>query len=73
MERLLLFDQSPSPLQLTPRILTELMTTPASVTSGSGQVLRYKDQLGRVGMVAYLIDCYDRAVFEERYVKVCTD
>ena len=31
---------------------------------------RYLGQTGRVGMVAYLIDCYERVMYEDRYIKV---
>ena len=67
MERLLCFHQTAPPQDLTPPIF---VNHGASPTSGSGQVIRYTNQPGRVGMVAYLLDCYDRAVLEERYVKV---
>ena len=68
MERLLFFHQTTPPQNLTPPIL--YVNLAASPTSGSGQVIRYTNQPGRIGMVAYLLDCYDRAALEERYVKV---
>ena len=65
MERLLLF-HSTTPQTLSLPSLSNIATSPTSV-----QNVRYIGQTGREGMVAYLIDCYERTVYEERYIKVC--
>ncbi len=67
-ERLMLFhSQTPAPVLLLPTSIgTSLTTSPG----GSVLASRYLGQGGRVGMVAYLIDCYERVMYEDRYVKV---
>ena len=70
-ERLLLFhSSSPAPfLPPPPGPASSLATSPG----GSVQASRYSGQEGRNGMVAYLVDCYERIMFEERYIKVLVD
>lgn len=63
MERLLLF-HSTTPQTLSLPSLSNIATSPTSV-----QNVRYIGQTGREGMIAYLIDCYERTVYEERYIK----
>lgn len=71
-ERLMLFHSlTDSPSLSSPVVIDQprhlgLTTSPTS----SLQVYRYSGQSGIEGMIAYLIDCYERLVYEERYIKV---
>ena len=75
MERLFL-THPVQPLLAVPRVPTIALSPPRgpslamSPTKSGGSVARFTGQPGREGKMAYLLDCYDRAVFEERYIKV---